>query len=23
MKITDHIHALKIPFNIADPSGQK
>ena len=23
MKITDHIHALKIPFNIEDPSGQK
>jgi hydroxyacylglutathione hydrolase len=23
MKITDHIHALKIPFQIADPSGLK
>ena len=22
MKITDHIHALKIPFKITDPSGQ-
>ena len=21
MKITDHIHALKIPFQITDPSG--
>ncbi|MDD1751125.1 MAG: MBL fold metallo-hydrolase [Methanothrix sp.] len=23
MQITDHVHALKIPFQIADPSGQK
>ncbi|MEI6104510.1 MAG: MBL fold metallo-hydrolase [Methanothrix sp.] len=23
MQITDHIHALKIPFQITDPSGQK
>jgi hydroxyacylglutathione hydrolase len=23
MQISDHIHALKIPFQIADPSGQK
>ena len=23
MQITDHVHALKIPFQITDPSGQK
>ncbi|MFZ2472179.1 MAG: MBL fold metallo-hydrolase [Methanothrix sp.] len=23
MQITDHVHALKIPFEITDPSGQK
>jgi hydroxyacylglutathione hydrolase len=23
MQITDHVHALKIPFHITDPSGQK
>ena len=23
MQMTDHVHALKIPFQITDPSGQK